>query len=371
MKDNNRSVNDIFQNDNSSKNKTKTILLLTIVAIILISVFLIIAWVMTRDNPLQDMQKEHEQTLNNQTKERPLPYAHNMENENPFGIDTSKNIPPRNEDSSLPDTAMSNTPPIGVPTDNNLALATENKDAEKNNEFERDEKYQAVLKDLEKQHADKKNTEAKKETESQKAKEQAQTKVVMPPVPKETIIAPALDPTKSTQKAKDSDKQAQKIAPKEQAKLAEAKKPNTQTTQANTTQKPKDSEKPNIKPQEKQNSQEKPNTSATPQKLESKEQDNKVMQRPQNNIVSANQGKAPEKGHYVQVGAFTDQDKITPEFLNKISKYNYRILKVEQNGVKSAKYLIGPYKTREEVKQIETKIRTEINQGAFYVDRTK
>lgn len=368
MKDNN-AVNDIFQNDNSSKNKTKTILLLTIVAIILISVFLIIAWVMTRDNPLQDMQKEHEQTSLNQTKERPVPYAHNnMENENPFGIDTSKNLSPQNEDSSLPDAAMSNTPPIGVPTDNTLALSTENKNAEKNNEFERDEKYQAVLKDLEKQHADKKNTEAKKETESQKAKEQAQTKVVMPPVPKETIIAPALDPTKSTQKAKDSDKVAQKPASKEQVKPVETKKP---VTPSNTTQKPKDSEKVDAKPQAKQTEQVKQNTPAATQKPESKDQDNKVMQRPQNNIVSANQGKDPEKGHYVQVGAFTDQDKITPEFLNKISKYNYRILKVEQNGVKSAKYLIGPYKTREEVKQIETKIRTEINQGAFYVDCTK
>lgn len=368
MKDNNRSVNDIFQNDNSSKNKTKTILLLTIVAIILIAVFLIIAWVMTRDNPLQDMQKEHEQTALNQPKERPVPYAHNMENENPFNIDTNKNMNLPAQDSNLPDTSMSNTPPVGVPTNNTTALAMENKDTEKGNEFESDERYQAALKDLEKQHADKKNTESKKEAEAPKAKEKDQTKVVVPPAPKETIIAPALDPTKHSQKPKDSEKAAQKPASKEQVKPAETKKP---ATPANTTQKPKDSEKADAKPQAKQTEPAKPNTPAATQKPESKGQDSKVIQRPQNNIVSENQGKAPEKGHYVQVGAFTDQDKITQEFLNKISKYNYRILKVEQNGVTSAKYLIGPYKTREEMKQIETKIRTEINQGAFYVDRTK
>lgn len=369
MKDNNKSVNDIFQNDNSSKNKTKTILLLTIVAIILISVFLIIAWVMTRDNPLQDIQKDQESTIN-QTKERILPYAHNVENENPFGIDTNKNIVPPSEEVRLPETAMSNTPPIGVPTSIPAASETENKNVSKVNEFENDERFQAALKDLEKQHADKKNADAKKETESSKTKEQPQAKVVTPSAPKETTIVAALDPTKSTQKAKDSDKASQKPQAKEQTK-PEPIKTSTQTS----AQKQKDSDKQVAKPQPKQ--AEPANKSATTQKpavaqnANAKGQDNKVMQRPQNNIVSENQGKSPEKGHYVQVGAFTAQDKITPEFLNKIAKYNYRILKVEQNGVASAKYLIGPYKTREEVKQIETKIRTEINQGAFYVDRTK
>ena len=369
MKDNNKPVNDIFQDDSGSKNKTKTILLLTIVAIILIAVFLIIAWVMTRDNPLQDMQKEHEQTSLNQPIGRPTPPANsnNMENGNPFGIDTNRNVSLPSEDSSLPNTAMSNTPPIGVPMENTITQTSantkipENKDSEKNNEFENDAKYQAAFKDLEKQHADKKNAETKKEVESPKAKEHAQAKVVVPPLPKETVIVPALDPTKSSQKAKDSEKSSHKPKPKEQAKPAETKKPNTQATSTNATQKSKDSEKPV--------EQAKPKPVAT-QKAESKEQ-NKVIQKPQNSIVSENQGKAPEKGHYMQVGAFTDQDKITTEFLNKISKYNYRILKVDKNGTTSAKYLIGPYKTRGEVKQIEAKVRTEINQGAFYVDLTK
>lgn len=369
MKDNNKTVNDIFQNDNGNKNKTKTILLLTIVAIILIAVFLIVAWVMTRDNPLQESQKDQEQaakTAIEQPSERPVPYAHNMENENPFGIDTSKGMTgvPANGGQNRPDSTMSNIPPVVVPTNNATAPTSDNKYAEKGDDLEKDEKYRAVLKDLEKQHSDKKNAEAKKDDSPKK--EKAQAKVVVPPVPKETTIATALDPTKSSQKPKssekkDSEKSTQKSA-KEQAKPAESKKPST-TTQNAATQNAKDSEKPVAKQQTKSSETNSPNKEPN---------QDKVIHRPQNNIVSENQGKAPEKGHYVQVGAFTDQDKITPEFLNKISKYSYRVLKVEQpNGTTSVKYLIGPYKTREEVKQIETKIRTEINQGSFYVDRTK
>ncbi len=344
LKDNNRPVNDIFQNDNGSKNKTKTILLLTIVAIILISVFLIIAWVMTRDNPIQAMQNQNtNEAIINEPKNPPLPYAHNMDNENPLGLDTTKETLGLNE--KPVDNPMSNVPPVGVPINNaNTTPTTEQQAVAKDDDFENNARFQAALRDLERQHTDKK--EIKKEEEPAKTKEQTPTKVITPLAPKDTTIARAPDPTKSAQKP------APKPIDKEKAKPADSVKPNPQPV---ATQKPKEPEKPALMPI-----------------IDREKPDNKkVIQRPQNNVVSANQGKAPEKGHYIQVGSFVAQEKITPEFLNKIAKYNYRILKVEEKGGIRAKYLIGPYKTRAEVKQIETKIRTEINQGAFYVDHTK
>ena len=115
----NSQVNDIFADDNGARNRTKTILLLTIVAVILIAVFLIIAWVMTRDNPIQSISVNNTEsnitsgssnggangTLNAQ---KPIPYAHSeSQNPNPNLTDQLG----LNVDSNL-----STTPPIGVNT---------------------------------------------------------------------------------------------------------------------------------------------------------------------------------------------------------------------------------------------------------------
>ncbi|MCI7411461.1 SPOR domain-containing protein [Helicobacter bilis] len=316
MKDDNKAVNDIFQNDNGSKNKTKTILLLTIVAIILISVFLIIAWVMTRDNPLQDMQNQAAQNQNkdglalNEPKDRTLPYAHNLDSQtppqNPLGLDTNRDSLKPQESEAQVNNPMSNVPPLGVPTNADSMPTTSTKPS-KGDDLENDARFQAALRDLEKQHNDKKNIDKNTESKKEEAK-------------------------------------------KEEPKKAEAKKPEPKKQEPAKIEstKPKDSEK------------------------ETKKPNDNIIPKPQNNVVSANQGKAPEQGYYLQVGVFTQ----TPaqSFLNKIAKYNYRVLKTEEDGVTKSKYLIGPYISKNKAKEAEQKVREEVESKAnviFYQRQAK
>lgn len=316
MKDDNKAVNDIFQNDNGSKNKTKTILLLTIVAIILISVFLIIAWVMTRDNPLQDMQNQAVQNQNkdglalNEPKDRTLPYAHNLDSQtppqNPLGLDTNRDSLKPQESEAQVNNPMSNVPPLGVPT-NADSMPTTGTKPSKGDDLENDARFQAALRDLEKQHNDKKNIDKNTESKKEEAK-------------------------------------------KEEPKKAEAKKPEPKKQEPAKIEstKPKDSEK------------------------ETKKPNDNIIPKPQNNVVSANQGKAPEQGYYLQVGVFTQ----TPaqSFLNKIAKYNYRVLKTEEDGVTKSKYLIGPYISKNKAKEAEQKVREEVESKAnviFYQRQAK
>lgn len=293
MKDNNKPVNDIFQSDSGNKNKTKTLLLLTIVAIILISVFLIIAWVMTRDNPLQDMQNQNKgESALNEPKSATLPYAHNLDSQNPLNLDTNKASLQLQEDESQINNPMSNVPPLGVPATNFASMSATDTKPSGNDDLENDARFQAAIRDLEKQHNDKKNTEPKK-----------------------------LEPTKP-----DPLKQKEGVATK-----------------------PKDSEK-----------------------TDNKKQNDNIIPKPQNNVISANQGKAPEQGYYLQVGVFTQ----TPaqSFLNKIAKYNYRVLKTEEDGVAKSKYLIGPYISKNKAKEAEQKVREEVESKAnviFYQRQAK
>lgn len=73
---------------------------------------------------------------------------------------------------------------------------------------------------------------------------------------------------------------------------------------------------------------------------------------------SAKNGSAASPGHYLQIGAFTK----TPnkEFLEKISKYNYRTQTSLINGQTITKYLIGPYQSRTDANRDVLKITTEI-----------
>ena len=293
MKDNNKPVNDIFQSDSGNKNKTKTLLLLTIVAIILISVFLIIAWVMTRDNPLQDMQNQNKgESALNEPKSATLPYAHNLDSQNPLNLDTNKASLQLQEDESQINNPMSNVPPLGVPATNFASMSATDTKPSGNDDLENDARFQAAIRDLEKQHNEKKNTESKK-----------------------------LEPTK----------------------------PDPLKQKEGVTTKPKDSEK-----------------------TDNKKQNDNIIPKPQNNVISANQGKAPEQGYYLQVGVFTQ----TPaqSFLNKIAKYNYRVLKTEEDGVAKSKYLIGPYISKNKAKEAEQKVREEVESKAnviFYQRQAK
>lgn len=358
MKDDNKAVNDIFQNDNGSKNKTKTILLLTIVAIILISVFLIIAWVMTRDNPLQDMQNQAMQNQNkdglalSESKDRTLPYAHNLDSQtppqNPLGLDTNRDSLKPQESEAQANNPMSNVPPLGVPTNSDSMPTTSTKPS-KDDDLENDARFQAALRDLEKQHNDKKNIDKTTESKKEESKKEEPKKVITPIPPKDTTIAIAPDPTKSSQKPQ-ADSKKQTDSKKEEPKKAEAKKPEPKKQEPAKTEstKPKDSEK------------------------ETKKPNDNIIPKPQNNVVSANQGKAPEQGYYLQVGVFTQ----TPaqSFLNKIAKYNYRVLKTEEDGVTKSKYLIGPYISKNKAKEAEQKVREEVESKAnviFYQRQAK
>lgn len=358
MKDDNKAVNDIFQNDNGSKNKTKTILLLTIVAIILISVFLIIAWVMTRDNPLQDMQNQTMKDQNknglalNEPKDKTLPYAHNLDSQNPLGLDTNRDSLKPQENETQADSPMSNVPPLGVPA-NTAPMPTTSTKPSKDDDLENDVRFQAALRDLEKQHNDKKNIDKTTESKKEESKKEEPKKVITPIPPKDTTIAIAPDPTKSTQKPKDSDKDSKKPqadSKKQESQKAEPKKPEQKKQEPAKTEstKPKDSEK------------------------ETKKPNDNIIPKPQNNVVSANQGKSPEQGYYLQVGVFTQ----TPaqSFLNKIAKYNYRVLKTEEDGVTKSKYLIGPYISKNKAKEAEQKVREEVESKAnviFYQRQAK
>lgn len=361
MKDN-KPVNDIFQNDNGSKNKTKTMLLLTIVAIILISVFLIIAWVMTRDNPLQNIQKENkDETVLNGGNSQTLPYEHDnghiMDSNNPLGLDTNMDSI-KSQDYRPSQNPISNIPPSSVPTDTAVILG-DNTKLSKDDDIESDARFQSALRDIEKQHNDKKKAEAKtKEStkenplkeSSGKENEHGTTKMITPSTTKNTTVAIAPDPTKSTQKSKDSEKVLNQKLQKQDdsSKKIETKKPEA-TKPKEVIAKPKDSEKTSDK----------------------KSNDN-IIPKPQNNVISTNQGKTPEQGYYLQVGVFTQNP--AQSFLNKITKYNYRVLKIEEDGITKSKYLIGPYISKNKAKEAEQKVREEVESKAsviFYQKQTK
>lgn len=391
------SVEDILQNDTGNKSKTKTILLLAIVAIILISVFLIIAWVMTRDNPVHTLSdaNANNRVLSQQIDNTPqtIPYAHNIDSNAQSNFlsnghnDQQDQLGLNLDNTQGREMAMSSVPPVGVQTQTSeTSMGMISALAETGGNYEDDQRYQAALRDLEQRHG------AKSVADNVKSQEQAQVapvvpsvqpvqdKVVTPSVPKEAPIATLNQPTKTTLD-KDA-KEGVKPISKEKEELKDAKKPADQNVKQQQEIKPQD-----VKPKEVQKTpasqpkpaepvvQKQPVEAQKPQAQTEKPKQpvelaqDKVIQRSQS-VVDANQGKVPEKGHYIQVGSFAaqDQDKMKP-FLNKISKYNYRKLDVKMNdGSTTVKYLIGPYKTREEAKQIETKIRTEINSGAFHYE---
>lgn len=339
----NSSVNDIFQNDSGSKNKTKTILLLTIVAVILIAVFLIIAWVMTRDNHIQVVNsinnpdtKIQNPTSNNQNV---IPYAHNIPDNttqhntnvtivNPNDI-LGLNTDTQNQMSNNP---ISETPPVAVNTQttnniipnltsaNNMTTNSNQKQDELN--YEKDEKFQANLKNL------------AQTAEPAKISE----KVITPLQPKEVPIAVAPDPTKQN-----------------------ATKPKTQAEKPKESTQ-KDTQKQEVKKDTAYTS--KPATASQNTKTPTNTQnDARIIQKPTNPPYKE-QGASPTKGFYIQVGSFS-QDKVDPVFLNKVSKYPYR--KETEKG--TTKYLIGPFQTSAEATRHLQNIKTEIDSGAYRVEK--
>ncbi len=73
-----------------------------------------------------------------------------------------------------------------------------------------------------------------------------------------------------------------------------------------------------------------------------------------------------KKGIYIQVGA-TSRLKPDKKFLAKIKKsgYNYALLPIVVNGQKVTKILVGPFKSRTDIKSNLPKVKKEINKDAF------
>ncbi|RDU66371.1 hypothetical protein CQA53_03900 [Helicobacter didelphidarum] len=338
---NNSNVNDIFQNDNNSKNKTKTILLLTIVMIILIAVFLIIAWVMTRDNPIQTIAIEDTGKNNlilneSPNSQKPIPYAHNTENAtpNPTLADSANNQLGLDLDSQNPHISL--TPPVGVDADSKnvqpnfppLSINTSSQTPLPN--YEEDKQYQNTIKDLQKKHEEKGNGHNQVVANNQKQPPQDEIKI-----PQKVIVSSA--PQVVSTPISDLPKQVKK---------------------------PEEVNKP-IKKQEQVQSAsgKKPETNAGKPLAQTSAQDN-VIQRPAK-PTDSKQGTTATKGHYIQVGAFS----LKPEaiFLNKISKYSYRIESYTDNEGKTVtRYLIGPYKDKQDATRNLQNIRTEILPSATH-----
>ena len=65
-----------------------------------------------------------------------------------------------------------------------------------------------------------------------------------------------------------------------------------------------------------------------------------------NTNASANNGLAPTKGFYWQIGSFEKDPN--NEFLTLIKKYPYRIHHTKKDNTPTTRYLLGPYKTKNE-----------------------
>ncbi|MWV62483.1 SPOR domain-containing protein [Helicobacter saguini] len=351
---NNSNMNDIFANDNSARNKTKTIFLLSIVAIILIAVFLIIAWVMTRDNTIQPLETQGENERI-QSPQKEIPYAHSEDTTpNPNIINSPDNQLGLNLDSGLtttppPNLAQNQTPqtpqipgfqPVAQP-DSNVQKETPNflpppVNTQNTPNYEDDPKYQENLKNLQAQQTAK-NAQQVNTTQ----------KVVTPPPPVELKPSDKKDAKKDSKDAKTTPPPAATKDSKAiqnravDSKQAEAKKPESKPTESKTAEK-------------------KPATTAASDK-----KDDKILQRPAQ-PTNKNNGTPAQKGHYIQVGSFPEANKVDTLFMQNIQKYGYRIQKFDNNGVPFVRYLVGPYKDQQEAKSKLNEVKTQINGNAIY-----
>ncbi|RDU72507.1 hypothetical protein CQA66_04120 [Helicobacter aurati] len=318
-------INDIFQNESGKSNKTKTILLLTIVAIILIVTFLIIAWVMARDNTIESIQLT-EDNQNIRVLNQP-PYAHNVENSTASNNTLTSNLDPFDIDVAK----MSDTPPASIPSLNPPAAT------QKTNDIDNDPKILAKMQELQQKHMEKnKNTQPQAKDSDKPIS--INEKVTPTPTPKETPLKAADSKNQQTQTKQPTNESLTKERPPKNENKAE------QVKEAKTAQTPPP---PPVVPT---NTSDKPKSSNIIEKKTRQTEDN---------------GKAATKGHYIQVGSFAGS--VDKNFLNRISKYPYRIKTESRDGKTIVKYLIGPYSSRVEANSNIQKIK-EIQGNAFYTE---
>lgn len=83
---------------------------------------------------------------------------------------------------------------------------------------------------------------------------------------------------------------------------------------------------------------------------------------PSQTIDKSKNGQTAQKGHYIQVGSFSN----TPnkEFLGKLENYSYRIYNVQN----ATKYLVGPYNSRTDANNDILKVKTDMGEQVFYYE---
>lgn len=335
-------VNDIFENEGGG-NKTKTILLLSIVAVILVVAFLIIAWVITREDTIETIdaigdsqnnrvinQPSYSSNTGNSVQQYPPPYG----GSNPLDINMS---------------GISGTPPPSIPTLNPPSSSTDT-------DTLNDPAIIDTMRQIASQDAVNKGTGG------------LDTPSATPSAPK----ADSMD-TKVAQAAAPA-AMAPKDMPKPEAKPEVKDTP--KDIKPTSTQAPKPL--PPVKPESKKPEAK---TEAKPMKdsKETKVADNaakpapKPAAAPGNNIIGrpattpdADNGKPATKGHYIQVGSFTGA--VDSIFLNKISKYSYRIKEDSKDGKTVMKYLVGPYPSKVDANKNIKKIKEEVQGSAFYLE---
>lgn len=313
---------DIFNETRNQKvpeGKTKFILLSIIIAIIIIIILIITVWILTRDTNVQIPVEESKAKMIEKSNSSLSESVKNGENPNIYSPDMNK---PND-------------------TNNNIANAQQddtNTENDNNFDFSNDPKFQAIL-------SQQKNGDMLKQDEtfdvpSQLVPKSSDTNQAF----KEEVKKP--EEKKDSKKIASQDKTSQKATPE--------KKGNT-TSDINKQEIKKDNKKLEIKDRE--DNKEKLSTN-----LKGKE-----IKKPSQTNTNTQQGKIATKGHYLQVGAFNGEaNKI---FLDKISKYSYRIEKSESSNNKVTKYLIGPYPSRVDAMKDIQKINTTIGKAFYkYVD---
>lgn len=91
----------------------------------------------------------------------------------------------------------------------------------------------------------------------------------------------------------------------------------------------------------------------------------RVVSTPRRTINRLNNGDLAENGYYLQVGAFSK----TPNraFIDSINNYSYRIQEIMINSIVITRYLVGPYKSREEAQRDYERVSRDIATKPVYL----
>ncbi len=88
-----------------------------------------------------------------------------------------------------------------------------------------------------------------------------------------------------------------------------------------------------------------------------------ITSTPRRTMNRLNNGDIAENGYYLQVGAFSK----TPNraFLDNLNNYSYRIQEIMINSNVITRYLVGPYKSREEAQRDYDRVSRDIGKPVY------